>query len=83
MAHIEAKIINTGAFMKITIVSVESGFSQMLKNGQWVNTTTEPEKFESELLTFGKSFFDETECEKFMATKIFKSVFQGIKKNWK
>ena len=83
MITIETKIINTGSWMKVSIVSVENGFSQVLKNGQWVNKTVEPERFETEILTFGQCFGSETECEKFMSAKLFKSALATIKKNWK
>ena len=79
---IEAKIINTGTWMKIQIVSVSYGFSQMLKDGEWVNTTAEPQRFEDEVLTLGKYFSSAKEAEDFMKTKSFKSLFKNIEKNW-
>lgn len=83
MNMIETKIINTGTWLQVSIVKISFGFSQILKSGQWVNKTVEPERFEDEILTFGKCFTSETECEKFMSTKPFKSVLKGIEKNWK
>lgn len=80
--NIEAKIITVGSWEKIQIVSVTEGFSQILKNGQWVNTTTEPQKFEDEILTLGTHFNDIAAAEKFMNTKHFKSLFKNIQKNW-
>jgi hypothetical protein len=78
---LEAKIISTGTWKKIQIVSVTQDFSQTLENGKWVNTTVEPQRFEDEILTFGKYFRDNAEAEKFMDTKIFKSTFKSIQKN--
>jgi len=82
-AQVKTKIINTGTWMKVSIVSVTVGFSQRLENGKWVNTTSEPQRDETEILTFGKCFISELECEKFIAGKPFKSVFATIEKNWK
>ena len=79
---VEAKIISTGSWIKIQIVSVTEGFSQTLKDGKWVNTTTEPQRFEDELLTLGKHFLNNAEAEKFMNTKSFKSLFKNLEKNW-
>ena len=79
---VEAKIISTGHWMKIQIVSVTEGFSQQLKDGKWVNTTLEPRRFEDEVLTLGKCFSDNAEAEKFMNTKFFKSLFKNLEKNW-
>jgi hypothetical protein len=80
--QIESKIINTFPCVKITIVSVEYGFSQILKDGKWVNTTSEPERFEDEILTLGKYFINSEDAEKFMNTKAFKSLFKSVQKNW-
>ena len=80
--NIEAKIIRVGSWPKIQIVSVTEGFSQTLQNGKWENTTLEPQRFEKEILTLGKCFFDNAEAEKFMTTKAFKSLFKSIEKNW-
>jgi len=79
---IEAKIINAGFWMKIQIVSVTEGFSQILKDGKWVNQTVEPERFEDEILTFGKCFANTVEIEKFMNTKSFKSLLKNLQKTW-
>jgi hypothetical protein len=79
---IEAKIINTNSWLKIKIVSITEGFSQTLKDGKWVNTTSTPQRFEDEILTLGKYFSNELEAEKFMNTKSFKSLFKNIEKNW-
>jgi hypothetical protein len=79
---IESKIIKTAYSTKITIVSVEYGFSQVLKDGKWVNTTSEPERFEDEILTLGKYFINSEDAEKFMNTKAFKSLFKSLQKNW-
>jgi hypothetical protein len=80
---IEAKIINTGTWDQIQIVSVTYGYSQRIQNNQWVNTTVEPQRFEDEILTLGKYFSDNEEALKFMNTKSFKSLFKNIEKNWK
>jgi hypothetical protein len=80
---IETKIINTGSWIKIQVVSVTYGFTQQIENGQWVNTTKNPQRFEDEILTLGKYFADNLEAEKFMNTKSFKSLFKNIEKNWK
>jgi len=79
---IEAKIISTGTWIKIQIVSVTEGYSQTLKDGKWVNTTLEPQIFEEEVLTFGRCFSNETEATKFMSTKSFNRLFTSIQKNW-
>lgn len=79
---IEAKIISTGSWKKIQVVFVTEGFSQTLKDGKWVNTTSEPQRFEDEVLTLGKYFTDNVEAEKFMNTKTFKSLFKNLEKNW-
>ncbi len=79
---LEAKIISTGSWMKIQVVSVTEGFSQTLKDGKWVNTTSKPQRFEDEILTLGKYFSDNAEAEKFMDTKSFKSLFKNLEKNW-
>jgi hypothetical protein len=80
--QIESKIINTFPCVKITIVSVQYGFSQILKDGKWVNTTSEPERFEDEILTLGKYFINSEDAEKFMNTKAFKALFKSLQKNW-
>jgi len=79
---IEAKIINSGLWMKIQIVSVTEGFSQILKDGKWVNQTIEPERFEDEILTLAKCFTNTSEIEEFMNTKSFKSLLKNLQKNW-
>ena len=79
---LEAKIIRLSHWPKIQIVSVTYGFSQRLQNGKWVNTTHEPERVESEILTLGKCFSNDEEAEKFMNTKHFKSLFKNLEKNW-
>ena len=79
---IEAKIINTGTWDKIQIVSVQYGYSQRIENNQWVNTTIEPQRFEDEILTLGKYFSDNAEALKFMDTKFFKSLLKNIEKNY-
>lgn len=79
---IEFKVINTGTWYKIQIVSVSYGFSQTLKNGEWVNTTIEPQRQETEILTLGKYFNTNLDAEKFFTTKQFKSLFKNIKTNW-
>ena len=80
---LQAKIISTGTWMKIQVVSVTEGFSQTLLNGKWVNTTTEPQTFEDEVLTLGKCFEDRKSAEIFINTKAFKSMFKNLEKNWK
>jgi hypothetical protein len=75
------KIINSGTWIKIQIVSVTEGFSQTLVNGKWVNKTSEPQIFEDELLTIGKCFSDSEEASKFINTKFFKSLFKAIEKH--
>ena len=79
---IETKIINTGTWYKIQIVFVSYGFSQILKDGKWVNTSIKPEKQESEILTLGKYFNTITDAEKFITTKQFKSLLKNINTNW-
>lgn len=79
---IQAKIINTGSWVKIQVVSVTEGFSQILKDGKWVNSTSEPQIFEDEILTLGKHFSDNAEAEKFMNTKSYKSLLKNLEKNW-
>jgi hypothetical protein len=79
---LEAKIIRQGHWPKIQIVSVAYGFNQRLQDGKWVNTTSEPQRIESEILTFGKCFSNDEEAEKFMNTKHFKSLFKNLQKNW-
>jgi len=65
----------------IRIVSVEYGHSRILKNGEWVNVSDKPEKWETTILTFGKFFDNNEEAEKFMKTKLFKSILKNIEKN--
>jgi len=79
---IEAQINSKGTWKSITIISVTYGFSQILKDGKWVNTTSEPERCEDEILTLGKCFMNSEDAEKFMNTKAFKSLFKSLQKNW-
>lgn len=79
---IEANIIKPGSWCQITIVSVIYGFSQRLMDGKWVNTTAEPQRHETVILTIGKFFEDSIEAEKFMGTKFFKSLLNTVKKTW-
>lgn len=79
---IEPVIINTGVWCKIQIVIVNYGFSQILKDGKFVNTTIEPERYETEVLTIGKCFSDVNDAQDFMKTKQFKSLLKNIQKNW-
>jgi len=79
---VEAKIISTGSWIKIQIVSVTEGFEQILKDNKWVNTTSEPQRFEDEVLTLGKYFSDNAEAEKYTTTKQFKALLKTIEKNW-
>jgi len=79
---LESKIENNGTWTRIHIVSVEYGFSQMLKGDKWVNTTDEPQRFESVIITLGKSFSDYTSAEAFIKTKAFKAIFKAVEKNW-
>ena len=80
---IEANTKNVGHWIKIQIVSVTYGFSQILKDGKWVNATTTPERFEDEILTLGKIFETDADANEFMKTKHFKSLLKNIEKNWK
>ena len=82
MTTIESKIINKGSWNVIQIISVTFGYSQILVDGKWVNTSSVPQRFEDEILTFGKYFNNESDAEKFMNTKQFKSLFKSIKNNW-
>ena len=77
---IEAKTVKTATWVKIQIVSVQYGFSQTLQDGKWVNTTSEPQRFETEILTLGKYFESNTEAEKFMQTKAFKNLLKQVQK---
>ena len=79
---IEYKIINTNVWPKVSIVSVEYGFSRTLVNGEWVNRTQQPERFETEILTFGKSFYNVEEAEKFVNSKKFKAIFKAVEKQF-
>lgn len=79
---IEVKITNTGYYFEVVIVSVEYGFSQMLKEGKWVNTTTEPKRFETEILTIGKRFDEKVDAEAFLNTKFFKDLHKAVLKNF-
>lgn len=80
---LEAIITNNGTWYKVSIISVEYGFSQMLKDGKWVNTTSEPQRFEEEILVFGKTFSSKETAEEFTKGKPFKSIFKNLQKNWK
>jgi len=77
---IEAKKISIGAWVQISIVAVEYGFSKTLQGNKWVNTTDEPQRFETEILTLGKCFNGYDEAEKFMSTKAFKQFFAAVEK---
>lgn len=79
---IEAKVFNTGTWFKITIVSVEYGFSQRLNGEKWVNTTEEPQRFEKEVLTLGNSFVDDEDAYRFMKTPPFKALIKTLQKSW-
>ena len=79
--QIEAKLISTGTWIQIQIVSVTYGYSQKIENNQWVNTTVDPQRFEDEVLTLGNYFSDNTEAKSFMQKKFFKSLFKNIQKN--
>jgi hypothetical protein len=79
---IEAKIINSDYWFKIQIISVSYGFSQQLMDGKWVNTTEEPERHETEILTLGKYFEGEKEAQEFMDKKCFKSLIKNLATNW-
>jgi hypothetical protein len=77
---IEAKTVKTTSYIKVQIVSVQYGFSQTLQDGQWVNTTSEPQRFETEILTLGKYFESSSDTEKFMQTKAFKNLLKQVQK---
>jgi hypothetical protein len=79
---LESKIENNGTWTRIHVVSVEYGFAQMLKGDKWVNTTDEPQRFETVIITIGKSFSGHTEAESFIKTKAFKAIFKAVEKNW-
>lgn len=80
-ATIEIKITNSGYF-KVQIISVEYGFSQILRDGKWVNTTSEPQRFENEILTIGKVFDEEADAKAFLKTKLFKDLHKAVLKNY-
>lgn len=80
--NIDVALINAGSWTKISIIDVQFGYSRMRKDGEWVNTTINPQRFESEILTLGKCFYNNEEAEKFMKTKPFKSLLNNLKKNW-
>ena len=77
---IQAKTIKTGSWVKISIVSFSEGFSQILKDGKWVNRSEKPETFEDEILTLGKYFEDRQAAEKYMETKGFKALLKLVQK---
>ena len=81
-ATIETKIITEGNWTRVQIISVTYGYSQHLKNGEWVNCTATPERCEDIILTLGKYFFDYNDAEKYTTTKQFKALLKTIQKNW-
>lgn len=74
--NIQSKIVTVGSWVKVQIVSVTEGFAQTLKDGKWVNTTSEPQRFEDEILTLGKHFSNSEEAEQFTKSKFFKSILK-------
>ena len=75
----EVKIVNVGSWVKVQIINVDFVFSKILKDGKWVNMTHEPERFETELLTIEKHFFDFAAAEKYVATnKTFKALLKML-----
>jgi hypothetical protein len=78
--NIEAKIITVGSWEKVSIVAVQYGYTQHLENGQWVNSSSEPERHETEILTIGKHFESYKAAEKYMGTKFFKNLLKQVQK---
>jgi hypothetical protein len=79
--EIRSKIINSGSWLQIQIISVTFGYCKTFQNNEWVNTTVEPQRFEDVVLTLGQYFSDTTEAQSFMQKKFFKSLFKNIQKN--
>jgi hypothetical protein len=74
------KIIRTGSWYKLSIVSVTEGHSQILKDGKWVNASSTIETFEDEILTLGKYFDTAVDAEKYAETKGFKQLLKLVQK---
>ena len=80
---IEAKVARGVAWWSVAIIGVTEGYTQTLENGKWVNTTSQPQRFEEEIVTFGRCFESEATAQKFLQTKPFKAILKGIEKTWK
>jgi len=74
---IEAKVYQTNYCFKIEIVSVTIGFSKYLVDGEWVNITKDPERFEEVVLSLNKCFNSIADAEKFMKTRAFKALLKN------
>lgn len=82
-SSIESRISeHSGGWLRISIISVTYGHSRILRDGEWVNTSQEPERYEEEILTLGKFFYSQLEAEQFINKKQFKALLKNISKNW-
>lgn len=79
---IETSIIEKDYWYKVSIIEVSYGFTQRLNGGKWENTTTEPQRQTTIILTLGRYFSTLDEAIKFTLTKSYKSLFNNVTKNW-
>lgn len=80
MTTVEFKIESSLYYKEIKISSITPGWSQVLKDGKWVNHTYD--NYEETILTIGKVFNTDEEIATFTKTKFFKNLFKLVQKEY-
>lgn len=75
---VEAKILDKGQWQTIVIIAKSKGWTQIMKDGKWVNDRIE--ESEDVVIQIGKLMSTE-ECNKYMQKPAFKQLLKFVEKN--
>lgn len=76
--QIKAVINRYTYYYKVSIVQVTTGWTKILKDGEWVNHRYETN--EDEILSVAKCFDTEDSAQKFMKSKPFQRLIKLVEK---
>lgn len=76
--QIEAVINRYSYYYKVAIVQITAGWTQILKDGEWVKHRYETNK--DEIVSIAKYFDTEEAAQKFIKTKPFERLMKLVEK---
>lgn len=80
-ATVRTETVDVGSWVKVRIVAVVTGWTKVLKDGEWVNHTYGEDS--STIMEFGKYFDDHQSAEKFASSKPVRRILAVTIKNLK